>query len=145
MISPITDLTNQWDKLVERMADLSLKFNIPHYQLGYGIVYRWTDEKAEKLYNSCLETLKYVQRRIDRYYMDKQLIKDKCVVCGRETSYYKDERVENRECYVEGGGQLCPDCWNDIYNEKEVDDKLTLKKIGKMGGYCESQGSIGVY
>ena len=40
--------------------------------------------------------------------------KDRCVVCGKETEYAKDTHVDVRKNYIEGAGQLCPDCGADI-------------------------------
>ena len=44
--------------------------------------------------------------------------KDKCVVCGEETPYDKNEHIDKRNYYVEGAGQLCGDCWRKVYNTK---------------------------
>lgn len=55
--------------------------------------------------------------------MKAPIKKDKCVLCECETPYYIDERVENRRCYIEGAGQLCRECWNEIYNNKERREK----------------------
>ena len=41
--------------------------------------------------------------------------KEKCVNCKVETNIPVDRQIELRECYVEGVGQLCKDCWNKIY------------------------------
>jgi len=41
--------------------------------------------------------------------------KDKCVACGKETVYNKNTHIDCREHYVEGAGQLCPDCWRRTY------------------------------
>ena len=40
---------------------------------------------------------------------------DKCVLCGKPTDYSKDTPVYNRDYYVDGAGQLCPDCYKDLY------------------------------
>ena len=46
--------------------------------------------------------------------------KEKCVMnCGRETPYTKDTPIEKRFCYIEGVGQLCGLCYNEIYVEEE--------------------------
>tara|TARA_B100001123_G_C14312904_1_gene632132 strand:+ start:32 stop:211 length:180 start_codon:yes stop_codon:yes gene_type:complete len=44
--------------------------------------------------------------------------KDKCVVCKEDTPYEKETHVHKRYCYVEGAGQLCETCWDEIYNTK---------------------------
>lgn len=38
-----------------------------------------------------------------------------CVVCGSATEYTKETPVSERIGYVEGAGQLCPDCYKDLY------------------------------
>ena len=42
-------------------------------------------------------------------------MKDKCVMCEKETEYDIDEHIDNRLYYVEGAGQLCEECYNKIY------------------------------
>lgn len=42
-------------------------------------------------------------------------MKDKCVDCGKETEYDEKTHIDLRHCYVEGCGQLCPDCYKKIY------------------------------
>ena len=49
--------------------------------------------------------------------MEKE--KEKCVSCGKETPYTKDVNIDMRKNYVEGAGQLCESCYNNIYNYKE--------------------------
>jgi len=44
-------------------------------------------------------------------------MKDKCVVCGKETQYDKDTPIKDRSYYVEGGGQLCPLCFIETYKK----------------------------
>jgi uncharacterized protein YlaI len=39
-------------------------------------------------------------------------MKDKCVLCGKETPYDKTTHIDYRLHYVEGAGQLCEDCYN---------------------------------
>lgn len=40
---------------------------------------------------------------------------DHCVLCGKDTGIPKDEHVNNRRNYVEGAGQLCPECYGGTY------------------------------
>lgn len=47
--------------------------------------------------------------------IDKQK-KDKCVSCGVETQYDEFDHIDFRNFYVEGAGQLCCTCFNEIYN-----------------------------
>jgi len=36
---------------------------------------------------------------------------DKCIVCNAPTQYNKLDHVDYRLHYIEGAGQLCPDCF----------------------------------
>ena len=49
----------------------------------------------------------------------KKVEKEKCVLCGKETIYPKDLNIELRDYYVEGAGQLCMDCYFDLYDKRE--------------------------
>lgn len=40
---------------------------------------------------------------------------DSCVRCGKETEYDINTPLEVRRWYVEGGGQLCGDCWYKLW------------------------------
>ena len=41
--------------------------------------------------------------------------KEKCISCGKETQYDEFEHIDHRYFYIEGVGQLCRTCYNDIY------------------------------
>ena len=45
---------------------------------------------------------------------------DKCVSCDKETIYPKHMNITYRYHYVEGAGQLCKECYEKIYYEKEI-------------------------
>ncbi len=45
---------------------------------------------------------------------------DKCVICNCETQYDEFDHVDSRYFYVEGAGQLCPECWNNTYEQKNT-------------------------
>jgi len=40
---------------------------------------------------------------------------DVCVVCGASTPYTKNTDINARDYYVEGAGQLCENCYKNIY------------------------------
>lgn len=42
-------------------------------------------------------------------------INDLCVICGKTTEYHKDQNVNERKHYVEGAGQLCKKCYENLY------------------------------
>ena len=45
--------------------------------------------------------------------------KDKCVSCSVETRYDEFDHINSRYFYIEGYGQLCYDCFNEIYLKKK--------------------------
>jgi len=45
----------------------------------------------------------------------KKIKMDKCMKCGIDTIYSKDISIEYRNNYEPGIGQLCPDCYKNIY------------------------------
>ena len=49
--------------------------------------------------------------------MEKRVIMDTCIYCGKETNEELDKPVDLRFNYVDGAGQLCPDCYYLIYKE----------------------------
>jgi len=40
---------------------------------------------------------------------------DNCVCCGTETNEEITKNIYERSYYVEGSGQLCKECWVEIY------------------------------
>ncbi len=40
---------------------------------------------------------------------------DKCVSCNKDTGIPKNAHVDSREHYIEGAGQLCKECFKEIY------------------------------
>ena len=40
-----------------------------------------------------------------------------CIVCGIDTKVSKELRVDLREHYVEGAGQMCKKCWENTYKD----------------------------
>jgi|LFRM01.2.fsa_nt_gb uncharacterized protein with PIN domain len=40
---------------------------------------------------------------------------DVCVLCGRRTHFRKNDSIQARVHYIEGAGQLCPDCYTDLW------------------------------
>ena len=50
-------------------------------------------------------------------------MKDKCVSCGDETLYDKTDHIDFRIGYIEGSGQLCLDCYDNIYVKSKTKKK----------------------
>jgi hypothetical protein len=49
---------------------------------------------------------------------------EKCVSCTREVGYTINTHIDARKNYVEGVGQLCSECFIEVYNKvhkKNVD------------------------
>jgi hypothetical protein len=40
---------------------------------------------------------------------------ERCVCCRRQVDIRKDTDIEFRPFYVEGAGQLCYDCYSELY------------------------------
>lgn len=51
--------------------------------------------------------------------MKKQTEFEKCILCKKKTDVPKDTHIDVRKNYVEGAGQLCPACYNELYDERE--------------------------
>ena len=42
---------------------------------------------------------------------------DLCVTCNAETPHKRGDHIDTRPHYVEGAGQLCKKCWEEIYEK----------------------------
>lgn len=47
---------------------------------------------------------------------------EKCVNCGRNTAYSINDHVDSRKTYVEGAGQLCSECFIEVYKKVHKKD-----------------------
>ena len=50
--------------------------------------------------------------------------KEVCTICGKCTEYCIDTPVSERIGYIEGSGQLCRDCYYEIYTKKSDEIKF---------------------
>ena len=48
-----------------------------------------------------------------------KLYNDKCVSCDEVTQYSKFDHIDYRIGYIEGAGQLCLNCYDEIYVKKD--------------------------
>jgi len=46
--------------------------------------------------------------------METKVETEKCVTCGIDTEVPVTRHIQLREHYVEGAGQLCAQCWDNI-------------------------------
>ena len=49
--------------------------------------------------------------------------KDRCIKCDVETPYHMDVNIEYRNFYIEGAGQLCKECYDDLFEEEHIDEE----------------------
>jgi hypothetical protein len=47
---------------------------------------------------------------------DEIYMKERCVICDKETNYDIETHIDQRHCYVEGAGQLCSECYKRVYD-----------------------------
>lgn len=47
--------------------------------------------------------------------------RERCTLCGKVTEYTKDTPISERLGYIEGNGQLCKDCYYELYIKKKSD------------------------
>jgi len=51
---------------------------------------------------------------------------EKCIVCNGPTQYKISDNIDYRLHYIEGAGQLCPDCFaKEEKNTKVIQDIFT--------------------
>lgn len=49
--------------------------------------------------------------------------KEKCVMCNTETNEYIHTNIDYRFYYVEGAGQLCKECYENVYDNKKQNNE----------------------
>lgn len=52
-------------------------------------------------------------------------MKDKCIMCNKETLFDVTDHIDMRYGYIEGAGQLCLDCYCD---KTSMTSKITIPK-----------------
>ena len=50
-------------------------------------------------------------------------MKELCVTCKKETKYNKEDHIDYRIGYIEGAGQLCLDCCDELYVKPKLGEK----------------------
>lgn len=46
---------------------------------------------------------------------DKETQYENCICCHKKLNILKNEEIEFRPFYIEGAGQLCYDCYHELY------------------------------
>ena len=72
--------------------------------------------------------------------VDKTQNFENCVLCGKLTNVRKDTPIEKRLGYVEGAGQLDPECYRKIYFKdiqirEQTIARRELSDLGIILGY----------
>jgi len=50
--------------------------------------------------------------------VDRKIKLEKCVLCDGDTDIAEDTPIDLRKYYIQGAGQLCPSCYEEIYYQK---------------------------
>ena len=60
-------------------------------------------------------------------------MKELCVTCKKETTYDKEDHIDFRIGYIECSGQLCLECYNELYIKPKLGEKneQVLKSDGR--------------
>ena len=59
-------------------------------------------------------------------------VNGKCIRCGSETPYDINCTVCQRAYFVEGSGQLCPLCYQELYGVKPTLQSMYERDLGKQ-------------
>ena len=65
-------------------------------------------------------------------------MREKCVRCGVETEYDVSSPVTVRRYYVEGSGQLCPLCYQELYGVASSLQSVYERDLGKQPDSIDS-------
>lgn len=56
---------------------------------------------------------------------------ERCVLCWKELDVLTTTPIEMRKYYIEGSGQLCEDCYEEIMGCRRKEDELIRKQLYK--------------
>ncbi len=59
--------------------------------------------------------------------------KEYCILCGRLTGAEKGQPLLGREHYIEGAGQLCRECYQELYVPRHNGNMVQLASQGTSG------------
>lgn len=60
-------------------------------------------------------------------------INDKCVCCGKDTGIPRNTPVSERSWYISGSGQLCGECYLDLYvRQAEDSSRMTTEEMNEL-------------
>lgn len=53
-----------------------------------------------------------------------------CILCGCKTDINRKTPADKRQYYVDGCGQLCGECWNELYGFIKIEGEDFVKDVG---------------
>lgn len=53
--------------------------------------------------------------------MESKGSKEYCIICGKETPFYRHQNTDWRKFYIYGAGQLCQQCYESIFHISKTD------------------------
>lgn len=67
-----------------------------------------------------------------------------CIVCGNETNVLRNTHITNRRHYIEGAGQLCKKCYQELYEKKiTLDEHFFINELDKYKSTIKYQKKTG--
>jgi hypothetical protein len=103
------------DPQIKAMQDFIFNVIVNAPQLNLEPIESLTDLPKGELFG-----IKEAQEFYNTYHhkWEKNKKIDNCVNCGKETPYPANMHIAYRMYYVEGAGQLCKECYEEIYKIK---------------------------
>ena len=62
-----------------------------------------------------------------------KVMKDKCVTCGVDSLFNIREHIKFRIGYIKGAGQLCLDCFDNLYFKNKKQTEVISEKRKMVG------------
>ncbi|NLL34308.1 MAG: hypothetical protein GX257_03230 [Clostridiales bacterium] len=59
-------------------------------------------------------------------------MKEICIRCGKPTPYDINYPVDQRKYYIDGSGQLCPHCYQELYGVASTLQSMYERDLGKQ-------------
>lgn len=66
-----------------------------------------------------------------------EIKKENCVSCNKKTHVNEDVDIEFRDYYIRGVGQLCQECYIDIYEKYSKKIKKQTRRVTKKQKYIK--------
>lgn len=55
---------------------------------------------------------------------------ENCILCGCKTDVNREMPADKRLYYIDGCGQLCRECWNELYGFNKIEREDCVKDVG---------------